>query len=221
MANQNVKDDYKKCADLDLYFHIDSHSVEYDDEAILDFNPDIKRDVERRACLAKLETPKGAKGSTDTATSSHEASTKSEQVRDLSSAILADIRSKFVHKLNRADQSLATMKTEVNQLKEEYDFLGQRLSDAMNQQQLISKTRRALIDELNLIIYENKVIKHLVGASRQMKLFECHVAADRRVIFVDPDDIGTDVDIGTGVDFGIGGDFGSKIDRGELFCPHS
>lgn len=118
---------------------------------------------------------------------------REHEVQRLTAEIVSEIRSK-IPRLDRVKQELSQMHEDIKKLKGQYSELEGNCKKASITQKRTLTTVKAYLNNLDLVIYQNKIIKHLNDAVKQMKLFECHVTADRKIIFVDPDSPGTDID---------------------------
>jgi septal ring factor EnvC (AmiA/AmiB activator) len=111
----------------------------------------------------------------------------------LTRKIVSQIKSK-VPQLPKIRQQLAQMQADVKILKEEFSELDNKCRKTSITQNRIVKAAKSYIHSLDLVIYQNRVINHLDNAEKQMKLFECKVTADKRIVLVVPDSVGTDID---------------------------
>ena len=114
-------------------------------------------------------------------------------VERLTRVIVSRIQ-KSIPQIHNFKQEIAQMQDDVKKLKEEYSELDNTCRKVSITQNRLVKAARSFIHDLDLVIYQNKVINHLDNAEKQMKVFECHVTPDKRIVLVDPDSIGTDVD---------------------------
>lgn len=189
--------------------------VEYDDDAILTFNPNLKQAVESRRSIILNDSRKcESRNGVETKFASGDSSLRNDSVEARTEQILADLRGRILDKFEKASENLRDMLNATNTLKNEFSELGKHAKKTALQQRRVLQSADAHIRNLDLVIYQKNIIKHLEDAAKHMKLFECHVTPDRKLIMVDPDDFGTDVDVEPFVT-----DFRANLVVDREFCP--
>ncbi|KAL4226570.1 hypothetical protein ACF0H5_014555 [Mactra antiquata] len=175
----------------------DSH-VEYDDDAILTFNPKLKQAVERRQSLllnnSRDEDSMSANIEDKLASGDRSSSSRRQRVITLTDRFVEDLRINLSDKIKRSFDNIKSIRNEAKTVKKDFSELHKRLKKTKLIQRRFLRSAEAHIKDLEFVIYQQNIIKHLEDSAQQIKLFDCHVTPDQKCILVDPDDFGTDVD---------------------------
>ena len=101
---------------------------------------------------------------------------------------------KPLKKIYKMREELPKMKREVKQLKKDFNNLENACDNVESRVKKSEKEFVEMKEDLDVFIYQNSVIKHLMEAGEKIKLYNSIVTSEYKVLFLDPDDSGTSVD---------------------------
>ncbi|KAH3781654.1 hypothetical protein DPMN_159555 [Dreissena polymorpha] len=165
--------------------------TEYDDDCIYHQNPELRSDVQRRECLVRIPSVvdeiKSAKGDYK-----HLYIPGGDfLIQKKTDELLHGLKSSIAC-IQRVENEIAYSKREIAELKNDFKKLEDDLSNVSGLQSRTISTAQCRMREIDFVMYQNKVINHLIGAAEKIELHDT-IDGDH-IWFANPDNIGTDID---------------------------
>ena len=173
---------------------LNTSGIEYDDDAIFSENPNLEEHIKRFE-TSQYEWSPLLQGLVMRRSSADKVTTKRHQlaVERMTTTILESMRPDK-KRIMAAEQKLKECRAAVKELKSDFSRLQVEAAKVEKLHGKVIRNLKAERNNLELIVYQNSVIRFLRIAAKNSKVYHCYVSPERQIYFYDPNHPGTDVD---------------------------
>lgn len=168
--------------------------IEYDDDAIFSENPRLQEHIIRFE-TSRYQWSPILKGTVMKRSFTDNVNNTSQEnaVRSKTAELLAKFREE-IRCIQTTHHGLTESRRQVRALKADFNKLQKDIGRVEKLHEKVIGQIRTERNNLQLIAYQNSVLRYLKTAAEHMKVLQMHVTPDKRIYFYDPADPGTDVD---------------------------
>ena len=166
--------------------------IEYDDEAIFAFSPETRHQHE---VLQKI-LQESLKEAPSCLFDDCKEKTKSE-TEPLSEKVQSKVNEMIsgpLQKISKVKEEILSLTNELKQIRKDFKSLESTCFEFKSKLKGFEKDFAEMNADLDVMIYQNRVIKHLMEAGEKIKLFRSVVTHDKKIVILEPEDFGTSVD---------------------------
>lgn len=178
------------------HFQEDSYlegDIEYDDDVIFTENPHLGEHIKRFEGSQYQWCPL-LEGAIIKRSSAGSVNADDHDILVQKTEEILETLREPISRIKAIEEEIREARTNIKEMKSNFSDLHFKTSKVVRLQEQVMRDIKTESNNIELIIYQNSVIKHLRTAAEYMKILQCYVSPDKKIYFCDPNLPDTDVD---------------------------